>query len=75
MDTLGEPELQGQVAVITGAGGGIGAAIAQRLARMGALTFLLRTQAGRPGKDGGGDPQGRGTGRSRRMRCDQPELG
>jgi len=40
MDTLSEPELQGQVAMITGAGGGIGAAIAQRLARMGALTFL-----------------------------------
>jgi NADP-dependent 3-hydroxy acid dehydrogenase YdfG len=42
MDTLlGKPELHGQVAVVTGAGGGIGAAIAQRLARMGALTFLL----------------------------------
>jgi 3-oxoacyl-[acyl-carrier protein] reductase len=40
MDTLGEAELQGQVAVITGAGGGIGAAIALRLARMGALTVL-----------------------------------
>jgi NAD(P)-dependent dehydrogenase (short-subunit alcohol dehydrogenase family) len=42
MDTLlGKPELHGQVAVVTGAGGGIGAALAQRLARMGALTFLL----------------------------------
>ena len=40
MATLTEPELQGQVAIVTGAGGGIGAAIARRLARMGALTFL-----------------------------------
>jgi 3-oxoacyl-[acyl-carrier protein] reductase len=40
MDTLSESELQGQVAIVTGAGGGIGAAIARRLARMGALTFL-----------------------------------
>ena len=40
METLSEPELQGQVAMITGAGGGIGAAIARRLAGMGALTFL-----------------------------------
>ncbi len=32
--------LPGQVAIVTGAGGGIGAAIACRLARMGALTFL-----------------------------------
>jgi NAD(P)-dependent dehydrogenase (short-subunit alcohol dehydrogenase family) len=40
MDKLSEPELQAQVAIVTGAGGGIGAAIALRLARMGALTFL-----------------------------------
>ena len=40
MATLTEPELQGQLAIVTGAGGGIGAAIARRLARMGALTFL-----------------------------------
>jgi 3-oxoacyl-[acyl-carrier protein] reductase len=40
MDKLREPELRGQVAIVTGAGGGIGAAIALRLARMGALTFL-----------------------------------
>lgn len=32
--------LHGQVAVVTGAGSGIGAAIARRVARMGALTFL-----------------------------------
>ena len=55
MDTLGKPELHGQVAVVTGAGGGIGAAIAQRLARMGALTFLLRAQEGRPRRDRRGD--------------------
>lgn len=40
MANLTEPELQGQLAIVTGAGGGIGAAIARRLARMGALTFL-----------------------------------
>jgi 3-oxoacyl-[acyl-carrier protein] reductase len=38
--TVTETSLHGQVAVITGAGGGIGAAIARRLARMGALTFV-----------------------------------
>ena len=40
MADLTEPELQGQLAIVTGAGGGIGAAIARRLAQMGALTFL-----------------------------------
>ena len=40
MAGLTEAELQGQVAIVTGAGGGIGAAIARRLAGMGALTFL-----------------------------------
>jgi NAD(P)-dependent dehydrogenase (short-subunit alcohol dehydrogenase family) len=41
-----ENRLQGQVAVITGAGRGIGAAIAQELARMGATTLLCgRTSA------------------------------
>ena len=35
-----ENALHGQVAIITGSGGGIGAAIAGRLARMGALSFL-----------------------------------
>lgn len=33
-------DLRGQVAIVTGAGSGIGAAIARRLGRMGALTFL-----------------------------------
>jgi 3-oxoacyl-[acyl-carrier protein] reductase len=38
--------LQGQIAVVTGAGRGIGAAIAQRLASMGAVTLLCgRTRA------------------------------
>jgi 3-oxoacyl-[acyl-carrier protein] reductase len=32
--------LQVQVAIVTGSGGGIGAAIARRMARMGAVTFL-----------------------------------
>ena len=35
-----ENTLQGQVAIVTGSGGGIGAAIAGRLAAMGALTYL-----------------------------------
>jgi 3-oxoacyl-[acyl-carrier protein] reductase len=33
-------QLQGQVAIVTGAGSGIGAAIARRLSHMGAVTFL-----------------------------------
>ncbi len=40
MDQRTSAELDGQVAVITGAGRGIGAAIARRLARMGATTVL-----------------------------------
>jgi 3-oxoacyl-[acyl-carrier protein] reductase len=40
MPKVTENPLQGQVAVITGAGRGIGAAIALSLAQMGALTFL-----------------------------------
>jgi NAD(P)-dependent dehydrogenase (short-subunit alcohol dehydrogenase family) len=35
-----ENTLQGQVAIVTGSGGGIGAAIARRLAGLGALTYL-----------------------------------
>ena len=44
MPKVTENPLQGQVAVITGAGRGIGAAIARRLAQMGALTFLCGRQ-------------------------------
>ncbi len=40
MTGLTEAELEGQVAIVTGAGGGIGAAIARRLAQLGAHTFL-----------------------------------
>src|SRR5258708_12391209 len=40
MASATESALHGQVAIVTGSGGGIGAAIAGRLARMGALTFL-----------------------------------
>ena len=40
MASATENALHGQVAIVTGSGGGIGAAIAGRLARMGALTFL-----------------------------------
>src|SRR5882724_7905144 len=40
MASATESSLHGQVAIVTGSGGGIGAAIAGRLARMGALTFL-----------------------------------
>src|ERR1700730_12281468 len=40
MASATENALQGQVAIVTGSGGGIGAAIALRLARMGAIAFL-----------------------------------
>jgi 3-oxoacyl-[acyl-carrier protein] reductase len=72
MDTLDKPELHGQVAVITGAGGGIGAAIAQRLARMGALTFLLgRRKAPLEGTAGAISKAG---GRAEVAPCDVTDL-
>lgn len=40
MTTVGDMALKGQIAVVTGAGRGIGAAIAQKLARLGAQVVL-----------------------------------
>src|SRR6266576_450134 len=37
---MGEPTLSGQIAVVTGAGRGIGAAIAAKLAKLGATAIL-----------------------------------
>lgn len=41
-----ENPLQGQVAIVTGAGGGIGAAIARQLAQIGAITFVCGRRHG-----------------------------
>jgi len=70
---MGEPNLSGQVAVVTGAGRGIGAAIAQELANLGVTVVLsgrtektLRETAARIAADGG---------KAETFACDVCDLG
>lgn len=70
---MGEPNLSGQVAVVTGAGRGIGAAIAQELANLGVTVVLsgrtektLRETASRIAADGG---------KAEALECDVCDLG
>ena len=72
MERLSESELSGQVAVITGAGGGIGAAIARRLARMGALTFLCGRR--RAALEGTAQAIVKAGGRAEVAECDVTDL-
>jgi NAD(P)-dependent dehydrogenase (short-subunit alcohol dehydrogenase family) len=72
MNANSEASLEGQVAVVTGAGRGIGAAIALRLASLGATVVLcgrtlktLQTTAAAIAEDGG---------RSEAMSCDVSDL-
>ena len=46
MSDAASTELTGQIAVVTGAGRGIGRAISQRLAHMGATVMLVGRDAG-----------------------------
>lgn len=70
---MGEPDLSGQVAVVTGAGRGIGAAIARELATLGVTVVLcgrtektLRETASRIAADGG---------KAEALECDVCDLG
>ena len=70
---MGEPNLSGQVAVVTGAGRGIGAAIALELANLGVTVVLagrtektLRETASRIAADGG---------KAEALECDVRDLG
>src|SRR5215472_13968226 len=70
---MGEPNLSGQVAVVNGAGRGIGAAIAQELANLGATVVLsgrtektLRETASRIAAGGG---------KAETFKCDVCDLG
>lgn len=70
---MGEPDLSGQVAVVTGAGRGIGAAIAKELATMGVTVILcgrtektLRETGSRIAAEGG---------KAETLECDVCDLG
>ncbi len=65
--------LDGQVAVITGAGRGIGAAIARKLAELGASTVLCGR--GRALLDATAQAISQGGGRAQVIECDVTELG
>ena len=72
MRTLSETELREQVALVTGAGGGIGAAIAWSLARMGVLTFLCGRR--RSALEGTAAAILKSGGRSEIAECDVTDL-
>src|SRR5215472_11676948 len=70
---MGVPDLSGQVAVVTGAGRGIGAAIAEELAKLGVTVVVsgrtektLRETASRIAADGG---------KAEILECDVCDLG
>lgn len=72
-ENVTETPLQKQVAIITGAGGGIGAAIARRLAGMGAFTFLCGRR--RAPLDGTATAIIKAGGQAEVAECDVTDLG
>jgi 3-oxoacyl-[acyl-carrier protein] reductase len=65
--------LRGQVAIVTGAGTGIGAAIARRIARMGALTILCGRRRG--SLDGTAAAIVKSGGQAEVVQCNVTDLG
>ena len=72
MSKVTENPLQGQVAIVTGAGRGIGAAIARTLAQMGAVTLLCGRK--RAPLESAAAAIAKSTGRAEIAECDVMDL-